>query len=51
MKLFLNFVAFEIKYRNVNTFSLVLFSILNLLSFNWRIIALPYCVGFCHTST
>ena len=24
---------------------------LNLFIFDWRIIALPYCVGFCHTST
>ena len=23
----------------------------NLFGFNWRIIALQYCIGFCHTST
>ena len=27
-----------------------MFICLNLFIFNWRIIALQYCVGFCHTS-
>ena len=27
------------------------FSFKNLFIFNWRIIVLQYCVGFCHTST
>ena len=27
------------------------FYYLNLFVFNWRIIALQYCVGFCHAST
>ena len=33
-------------------FTFVLFSIFKkLFIFNWRIIVLQYCVGFCHTST
>ena len=28
-----------------------IYSFLNIFIFNWRIIALQYCVSFCHTST
>ena len=30
---------------------IIYFFKVNLFIFNWRVVALQYCVGFCHTAT